>query len=113
MKKLGLTFAAIGLFFAATTQSVIAQVYTEAQTEERAVEKDDYEKIEVTQLPAAVSTAITTDYAMAETREAWMKEKEDGKKVYKIKLDVNGQEETVYADADGNWIEKDHKKKDE
>lgn len=112
MKKLGLTFAAIGLFFATTTQAQVPPTSTEVPTEERAMEKD-YEKIEVTELPAAVSTAITTDYSEAQTREAWVKEKEDGKKVYKIKLDVNGQEETVYADEEGNWLDKDDKKKDE
>lgn len=110
MKKLGLTFAAIGLLFATTTQAQVPPTSTETQTEERRVEKDDYEKIEVTELPAAVSTAITTDYSEAQTREAWVKEKEDGKRVYKIKLDVNGQEETVYADSEGNWIDKDDKK---
>lgn len=112
MKKLGLTFAAIGLFFATTTQ---AQETSEASvvvsTEAVAAAQDEYEKIEVAELPAAVNLAIETDYAGATTKEVWFKEKE-GKKVYKIKLEVNGEEKKVYADAEGNWIKKEDKKKE-
>lgn len=111
MKKLGLTFAAIGLFFATTAQ---AQVYSEASTEAEMTTQqvqDDYVQLEAAELPAAVSTAVTRDYAGATTQEVWMKEK-DGKTVYKLKVDVDGTEETLYADAEGNWIEKDEKKKD-
>ncbi len=113
MKKLGLTFAAIGLFFATTAQAQESEAAAEVSTEvEVAVEaQDEYEKIEASALPAAVTLAIETDYAGATAKEVWMKEKE-GKKVYKIKLDVNGEEKKVYADAEGNWIKKDDKKKE-
>lgn len=109
MKKLGLTFAAIGFFFATTTQAQVAETTTEVQTEVRTSVENDYEKVEIAELPQAVATAVSTDYAGATTEEAWVKEKE-GKQVYKLKL--SGQEEHVYVDAEGNWIEKDKKKKD-
>lgn len=112
MKKLGLTFAALGLFFATTTQAQGTSEASEVVSTEVAVaSQDEYEKIEVAELPSAVNLAIETDYAGAATKEVWVKEKE-GKKVYKIKLDVNGEEKKVYADAEGNWIKKEDKMKE-
>ncbi len=114
MKKLGLTFAALGLFFVTTTQAqegseAAAQVSTEVEVAVEA--QDEYTKLEVAELPAAITLAIETDFAGATAKEVWVKEKE-GKKVYKIKLDVNGEEKKVYADAEGNWIKKEDKKKE-
>jgi uncharacterized membrane protein YkoI len=113
MKKLGLTFAAIGLFFATTaqTQEVKETAKTETVVSETMVQTDDYKMVDVSELPEAVTTAIATDFEGATTKEAYVKEK-DGKWIYKIKLDVNGVEKKVYADADGNWIEKEDKKKE-
>lgn len=104
MKKLSLSLAAIGLFFATTSQAQETETTTEVQTEVTTTVEKDYEKIEVSELPEAVSTAITRDYPVSPVEEAWVKEKED-KKIYKLKL--TGQEDHVYADADGNWIDKD------
>ncbi len=107
MKKLGLTFAAIGFFFATTTiQAQVTETTTEVQTEVTTAVDKDYEKIEVSELPVAVTTAVSTDYPGNPTEEAWVKEKED-KKVYKLKL--TGHEDHVYVDAEGNWIDKDEK----
>lgn len=108
MKKLGLTLAAIGFFFATTTQAQETETTTEMQTETTTSVQKDYEKVEVSELPAAVSTALSTDYSGSQVEEAWVKEKED-KRVYKLKL--SGQDEAVYADAEGNWIDKDDKDK--
>lgn len=116
MKKLVLTFVAIGLFFTGIHAQVVEVTGVpeiEAGTEVTNVE-DDFEPIELWELPEAVSEAISRDYAGATTQEAWVKEK-DGKSIYKIKLDVNGNEQKLYADAQGNWIDKDKmkdKKKD-
>lgn len=115
MKKLILSFAAIGLFFTATQAQVVSETTTstEVTTTEVTTEvevQDDFTQIEVVELPAAVTAAITRDFAGAVTQEAWVKEK-DGKVVYKIKLDVNGEKQKLYADAEGNWIEKEKKDK--
>ncbi len=113
MKKLVLTFAAFALFVT-TTQAQVPEttdVYTDSQTEV-AVVADDFEEIDVTEIPAAVNEAIARDFAGATAQEAWMKEKDD-KKIYKIKLNVSGEEKKVYADEEGNWIDmKDKKEKD-
>jgi len=114
MKKLGLTFAAIGLFFATAAQAQEVEEAATAETTvvtEVAVQQDDFKMIEVSELPEAVTAAIAKDFQGATTKEAYVKEKE-GKMIYKIKLDVNGVEKKVYADADGNWIKKEDKKKE-
>lgn len=112
MKKLVLTFAAVGLFFTTTTQAQVYESTGEEATQSQVAEAgDEYEKIELAELPEAVTTAITRDFAEATTQEAWIKEK-DEKTVYKIKLDVNGEEKILFADAEGNWIDKEEKKKD-
>lgn len=111
MKKLVLTFAALGLFFT-TTQAQVTEtttdVYAESQTEVAVVE-DEFVEIDLSEIPAAVNEAITRDFAGATAQEAWVKEKED-KKIYKIKLNVSGEEKKVYADAEGNWIDMKDKK---
>ena len=114
MKKLGLTFAAIGLFFATASQAQDVEATTTTETEvvsETAVQTDDFKKVEVSELPEAVTAAIAADYEEATTQEAYVKEK-DGKLIYKIKLDVNGEVKKVYVDAEGNWIKKEDKKQD-
>jgi len=111
MKKLILSFAAIGLFFTTTQAQVVSETTTSTEvTTTEVTVQDDYSQIEVVELPAAVTAAITRDFAGAVTQEAWVKEK-DGKVVYKIKLDVNGEKQKLYADAEGNWIEKEKKDK--
>ena len=112
MKNIGLTFAAIGWFFAtaAQAQDVEATTTTSVVTE-TAVQTDDFKKIEVSELPEAVTAAIATDFEGVTTKEAYAKEK-DGNLIFKIKLDVNGVEKKVYADADGNWIKKEDKRKE-
>ena len=114
MKKLGLTFVAIGLFFATASQAQEVEANATTETEvvlETAVQTDGFKKVEVSELPEAVTAAIAVDYEGAITKEAYVMEKE-GNLIYKIKLDVNGEVKKVYADADGNWIKKEDKKQE-
>lgn len=105
MKKLILTFAAIGLFFTGVqAQETETTTTTEVTTQTVVTENNGYNKIELAELPLAVSTAINRDFAVATTEEVWMREK-DGKVVYKLKLNVEGKNKMLYADAEGNWIE--------
>lgn len=106
MKKLVLTFAAIGLFFTGV-QAQVAETTTttEVTTQTVVLENNGYDKIEVAELPLAVTTAINRDFAVAITEQAWVREK-DGKVIYKLKINVDGKNKMLYADAEGNWIEK-------
>lgn len=115
MKKLGLTLmAAAGMFFITETASaqtegeVQENVEAQEQVQEKQ-EKDDFREVDVVALPQEIKDAVMTDYNGAVTEEAWVKEK-DGKTKYKLHLNVDGEKQEVYADQDGNWIDKDKKK---
>lgn len=113
MKKMFLTMVAVAAM-ALTTQTATAQVDGENKTapEQQVQQKHDFEKIEVADLPAEVQQAVERDFQGSTVAEAFVKEK-DGEKKYKIVLSTtDGQSKELFADAQGNWIEKD-KKKDE
>ena len=112
MKKLGLTLAAIGLFFTAAQAQVEGEVQAEVEVEkEVVVAGDEFQKIEVSALPEAVNAAILTEFPGAITSYAFVKQ-DDEEVIYKVKLDINGQMKKVYLDADGNWIKKEDKKEE-
>ncbi len=109
MKKLILTFAAIGLFFTGAQAQETETTTTTEVTTETVIENNGYNKIELIELPEAVTTALTRDFAEATTEEVWVREK-DGKVVYKLRINVDGKPKMLYADAEGNWIDKKDKK---
>ncbi|QYA25114.1 hypothetical protein G3I01_06175 [Gramella sp. MT6] len=106
MKKIALSIMTVGaLFFA--TQNTYAQEeeIEEVEAVEMEVKQEAFASVDVAELPQAVKDAVATDYNGATTSEAWVKTK-DEKKVYKLKLDVNGETKKVYVDQDGKWLEK-------
>ena len=112
MKKLGLTLAAVGLFFATTQAQVVGEAQSEVAVEaEVAVAGNEFETIEIAALPEAVTTAISTEFQEALITEAFVKN-EDEELTYKVKLNIEGLEKDVYLDAEGNWIEKEEVKED-
>lgn len=114
MKKLGLTLAAVGLFFITgnTQAQVVAEVEAEVNVEsDIALTGNEFQKIDVAELPETITAAILTEYPDAIAAEAFVKE--DGEElIYKVKLDIKGQEKKVYLDAQGNWIKKEVKKEE-
>lgn len=113
MKKLGLSLLAVtAMFF--YTENINAQVEGEVdanvEVEAQAQEKPDFVEIDVVALPQSVKDAVMTDFNGAVTEEAWVKEK-DGKTMYKLSLNVEGEKKKVYIDQDGNWIDKEDKEK--
>lgn len=113
MKKLGLSlFAATAMFFytEVTNAQVEGEVKADVEVEAHAQEKTDFVEIDVLALPQPVKDAVMTDFNGAVTEEAWVKEK-DGETIYKLHLNVEGEKKKVYADQDGNWIEKEKKDK--
>lgn len=112
MKKLGLTLmAAAGMFL--FTQTAQAQVEEPEEIEHtEAIEaqetQDEFKSLDILALPQAVKDAVMTDMDGAVTEEAWVKEK-DGKTVYKLSLNTDGEKTKAYIDQEGNWIEKDDK----
>ncbi|APG60986.1 hypothetical protein [Christiangramia salexigens] len=106
MKKIALSIMTVGAMFFGT-QNLQAQVETEVEVEtelEAEVEQDAYASVEVVSLPQAVKVAVMKEYTGAVVTEAWMKSDED-EKIYKLKLDVDGEIVKVFIDAEGKWVE--------
>lgn len=109
MKKIFLTtLAATAMLF--TVETATAQVYEEGTAqEELQQQKDEMQKIEVQELPEEVQQAVERDFQGATISEAFVEEKE-GEKKYKIVLTTQeGETKELYADAQGNWIDKEDK----
>lgn len=112
MRKLGLILAAIGLFFTTAPAQVVGEVEAEVEVENKlVVVGDEFEKIEVSALPEAVTAAILTQFPEAISTEAFVKQDEE-EVIYKVKLDLKGQMKKVYLDSAGNWIKKEDKKEE-
>ncbi len=69
-------------------------------------QKEDMKKIEISDVPQAVQDAVAKDFAGATITEAHAAE---NKNKYKLVVAVDGQNRTLYADANGNWIDKKNK----
>lgn len=109
MKKICLSMvAAAAMLFSA--QNVSAQVAPEnAKTDKAEVavqETADWRSIEITELPAEVQQALERDHAGAVVSEAFVKEKEGAKKFKLVVQTADGAQQELFADAQGNWIEK-------
>ena len=111
MKKLCLTVvAASAMLFSA--QNLSAQEVAQVEVEETVVQRaqEDFRQIEIQELPAEVQQAVERDFAGATISEAYVKEHE-GEQKFKLKVSTaEGEDKELYADAKGNWIDKDKKK---
>lgn len=108
MKKICLSaLAATAMFF--SVESATAQVYEEASAEQQTEQKKEMEQIQVEEVPSEIQQAVERDFQGATISEAYVKEKE-GEKKYKIVVTtLQGETEELYADAQGNWIDKEDK----
>ncbi|MDT0646909.1 hypothetical protein RM545_09410 [Zunongwangia sp. F260] len=107
MKKLGLSLIAAAAFLISTNdiQAQATDMEEEIVEVEQEQQTDDFQTIEIMALPQAVKVAVIKDFEGATTEEAWVKTDDEGKKVYKIAINVDGESKNVVADADGKWIE--------
>lgn len=64
--------------------------------------QDNFKEIAVTEVAKPVLQAVLKDYEGATVKQAFINEKNE----YKLELTIGEVAETVYADAEGNWIEK-------
>ncbi|GMN09794.1 hypothetical protein MTsPCn9_18370 [Croceitalea sp. MTPC9] len=98
MKKL---FFATALVLGSLT--VVAASNTMIQDEISVeVKVSEFKEISASDLPAAVVKALETDYAGATINKAYVNE--EGQ--YKLEVTTqDGTDGTLYADAEGNWLE--------
>ena len=98
----GAMFFSVGSATAQETEKTQSQTATE-QTQQ----KDKYNRIEAQELPDEVRQAVERDYQGATMVHTYSLEK-DGEIKYKIVIATkDGQSQELYADAQGNWIQKD------
>lgn len=104
MKKILLVTAiSLGSMTAfAQEQGKEVQYNQETEAVMQAEVQDDFEAIEISELPAAVTEALNSDFPDAEIQEAYVNSKEEYKLVV---VTADGSTTELYADADGNWIE--------
>ena len=109
MKKICLTVvAASAMLFSAQNLSAQEEAKVQVEVEETVEQRvqDDFKKIEIEDLPAEVQQAVERDYVGATIAETFVKEQE-GEKIYKLKVNTaEGEDKELYADAKGNWINK-------
>ncbi|HEX8575128.1 MAG TPA: hypothetical protein VF677_02435 [Flavobacterium sp.] len=66
------------------------------------IQQEDYTEVKVQDVPDVVKTALKTVYPDATLDKAYV----NAAKEYKLEISVKDQKATVYADANGNWINK-------
>jgi len=66
------------------------------------VVQEDFKEIKAETLPQAVKDALAKDFQSATLNKAYVNDKQE----YKLEITLDGAASTVYADKDGNWIEK-------
>jgi hypothetical protein len=97
MKKLILTVAilasGVSIFALSNNMSPVEVV--------NVVMNEKFKEIAIEELPAAVTDAVTKDFASATISKAYVNESEQ----YKLELTIDGSTSTVYTDKDGNWLE--------
>lgn len=86
------------------TMTVFAQeeATTEAAATEAIATQDDFTEVALDQLPEAVIAAVAKNYPTATINKAHVNEAAQ----YKLEVSLeDGTSGTLYADAEGNWIE--------
>ncbi len=86
------------------TMTVFAQeeANAEAATTEAVAAQDDFSEVAVAELPEAVTAAVAKNYPTATINKAYVNEAAQ----YKLEVSLeDGTSGTLYADAEGNWIE--------
>lgn len=83
--------------FAQDAEQAVEEVATEA-----VAAQDDFSEVAVEEVPEAVTAAVSKNYPTATINKAYVNEASQ----YKLEVSLeDGTAGTLYADAEGNWIE--------
>ena len=97
MKKLILAVAIVasGLStFALTVNPIQSEITTVSISEE-------FKEVTLESLPAEVTAAVAKDFSTATLNKAYVNSSEQ----YKLEITMDGTDNVVYADKDGNWLQ--------
>lgn len=89
------------LFTIGFTQANEKPFVTVSSTENIQKQEDNFQRIDVSQLPKEIVDAVQRDYSGATIAEAYVNELS----IYKLVLVSGPDKKTFYADAQGNWID--------
>lgn len=89
------------LFSIGFTQANERPVVLVSLTENIQKQEDNFQRIDVSQLPKAIVDAVQRDFSGATIAEAYVNELN----IYKLVLVSGLDKKTFYADAQGNWID--------
>lgn len=107
MKRIALSIMTMGAMFFATQMHAQEDEMATAETVVE-MEQEEFASVDTKELPQAVKDALETDLPNATVTEAWSKTMGETK-IYKLKLDVDGEAKKVFVDQDGTWVDmKDH-----
>jgi len=99
MKKLMLVAV---MAFGTMTAFAQEEANVEAVATEVVAAQDDFAEVAVAELPEAVTAAVAKNYPTATINKAYVNEATQ----YKLEVSLeDGTSGTLYADAEGNWIE--------
>ncbi len=107
MKKLILSTAIVLGSFSAFAQETSPDATKEVKevavtATKAATQSEEYKMIKAEEVPAPLNVALETSYPGAKIILAHVNEANE----YKLEIAVENRKATVYADADGNWIQK-------
>lgn len=89
-------------FGSLTTFAQDAEVAVEEVATEAAATQDEFSEMAVAELPEAVTAAVAKNYPTATIDKAYVNEAQQ----FKLEVSLeDGTSGTLYADAEGNWIE--------
>jgi hypothetical protein len=107
MKKICLSLvAASAILFSTQTASAQTAVQEEVTVEQTADQQTEFTQVAIEDLPAAVQQAVERDFAGAVIAEAYVKETEASQEFKLVVQTAEGEQKELYADAEGNWIDK-------
>ncbi|MDO7137133.1 hypothetical protein [Algibacter lectus] len=97
MKKLILAVAIV-----ASGLSTFALTVNPIQTEISTVSiNEDFKEVALENVPTAVTDAVAKDLSTATLNKAYVNSSEQ----YKLEITMDGTDNVVYADKDGNWLQ--------
>ncbi|WP_130734933.1 hypothetical protein [Flavobacterium sp. J27] len=97
MKKVILTAV-----FAFATFTTFATTAIHSNPAQKVILVQEYKELPVEELPSAIQEAVKRDFKDAKIQKAFVNESKE----FKLELLVGQATQTVYADANGNWLKK-------
>lgn len=98
MKKVFMSVAVIATIM--MTGQINAQVNANDKAAQEQITQGEFQEIKLVKLPVAVINAVKTNFENASIGKAYVNDL----KHYKLVLEIDGMEKTIYVNEQGEWI---------